>query len=417
MVSAEQITETFIRYAKVATGSDPDSTSNPSTQCQFDLARILVDELKALGVHDVKLSKHCVVTGHLPPTGPAEAFTDVVLLNAHMDTSFECKTDGVEPIIHHYTGGDIALPRDGTVIPAVDLERYVNEDIITSSGDTLLGGDDKAGIAQIVELLREFQADPTLTHPGLFIMFTPDEEVGRGTEHVDVTQLVVPGCGPVTCGYTIDSSHLGEVEDNTFTAFKATITMTGCQVHPGMAFGIMKNSITAMGHFLSLLPTDHAPETTKDAEPYVMAHRVTCDVPKSEVQLILRAFNDEDMDCMKKYVTDAVAATRAHPHHGQVAITDPVFKSQYRNMHSVIAKHGRVWDNLVSAASAALGHPVHSIPMRGGTDGAMMAAQGLPVPNVWGGGVNFHSVREFVPVVSMVKGVEMLIRLCEEFKA
>ncbi|KAG9392442.1 Peptidase M20 [Carpediemonas membranifera] len=412
----KHVQETFIRYAKVATGSDHDSQTTPSTARQFDLARMLADELLALDVQGVNVSEQCVVTGHLLPRGPGKS-TDVVLLNSHMDTSPDAPNEHVEPIVHEYKGGDIVLPRNGTVIPAEDLERYVGQHVITSSGDTLLGGDDKAGITQIMSLLWMLKQRPEVSHPALFVMFTPDEEVGRGTESVKVEDLVVPGHGRVTCGYTIDACHVGEVEDNTFTAYKTVVKFTGHQVHPGFAYHKMANTITAMAHFIDHLPVDNAPETTKDSQPYVFAQRVVADVEKSEVHLILRSFTDDDMTMMQQAVLDAAAAVRAHAVHGNVAIAPFEFIPQYRNMQDVIRRHPRVWNNLCVAVEKATGTPAVSFPMRGGTDGAMLAAQGLAVPNVWSGGVNFHSVREYVPVESMVKGVEMLLELCPLFMA
>jgi len=395
----------FLRYVCINTQSDEASDSSPSTQNQFDLAQVLVDELKALGLQEVSLDKHCTVMASLP----ANMDMDVpkIGLLAHMDTSPDVSGKNVKPqIIETYGGGDIILDKAHNVVISGEddkLQACIGETIVTSDGSTLLGADDKAGIAAIMTLLDILKENPDIPHGELKIAFTPDEEVGRGVDHFDVTKF------GADYAYTVDGGIAGELNMETFSANAATINVQGRNIHPGTAKDVMVNAIRVMGHIVSRLPQHMAPETTEGYEPFIHPMTLTGHVDKASLKLILRDFQTSGLDTQKKILEDIITDVQAlYP---KAKITLEITKS-YRNMRDDLEQNPQITDALFAAASKAGANPKWE-PIRGGTDGSRLTEMGLPTPNIFAGGANFHSKTEWLSVDGLVKSIKTLLHLVE----
>jgi tripeptide aminopeptidase len=400
---APDLLDRFQRYVRVDTQSMRNGQGSPSTPGQLDLSRMLVEELEAAGVHDAELDDNGYVMATLP--GTVDGGAPVIGLIAHVDTSPDAPGAGVEPIVHRaYAGGPIELPRNDTVLdPAAmpELSGKEGHDIVTSSGDTLLGADDKAGVAEIMAAVAHLAAHPELPRPTLRIGFTPDEEIGQGASRFDVERF-----GAV-CAYTIDGSTVGELQDETFTAAEAIVTIHGVEVHPGFATGKLVNAARLAGRVLAALPADLAPETTSGRQGFIHPYEVTSTAGKAVIRLIVRDFDD---DLLERHVAVLRATAEEVVGSEPRARLEVDVRPQYPNMRS----HIEPFPEVVEAAERAIrdeGIELLRTPIRGGTDGSLLSSMGLPTPNIFTGGHEYHSVREWASVQDMAAAAATIVRL------
>ncbi|HEY8584937.1 MAG TPA: peptidase T [Capillimicrobium sp.] len=405
---APGLLERFTRYARVATTSDPaERERSPSTPGQLDLVRMLAEELRGFGLSDVEVDGD----GFLFATLPANVDdAPVVGLIAHVDTSPDAPGDGVEPLVHRdYDGGPIELPRGGTVLdPATmpELAKAVGHDVVTSSGDTLLGADDKAGVAEIMTAVAHLAGDPDLPRPTLRVAFTVDEEIGVGGTRFDIERF------GARCAYTIDGSSLGELQDETFSAVGVTIDVEGHEVHPGFATGKLVNAARIASRIVAALPQDRlTPETTSGREGFIHVHVLTGTAGRAVVELIVRDFDDDLLNAhveLLRRTAEEVAATEPRAKVSVEAVP------QYPNMRRFLEADPEV----VAAAERALRaegiEPVRT-PIRGGTDGSLLSSRGLPTPNLFTGGHEYHSPREWASLQEMAASAATIVRLAGEW--
>jgi tripeptide aminopeptidase len=406
----QELLERFLRYARIDSQSDENSTSSPSSEKQKDLSRVLAEELRELGCADARMDEWgyvwASVPANLPAGHPACERVPAIGLIAHVDTYFATPGGGVAPnVIERYPGGDIVLPGDPRQVIGAEgnpnLARCVGHTLITSDGTTLLGADDKAGVAEIVTAVAWMRRHPEFLHGPVKIAFTTDEEVGRGTEHFDV------GAFGARYAYTLDGSDLGEIEDETFCADSALVVLTGHDVHPGYAKGKMVNAVRAAAAIIERLPREFLPEATEAREPYLHPYGISGDVSKVELKFLVRAFTVEELAEREQVLRDIVGGVRAE--FPGVAISVEV-KESYRNMGYKIAEDPVVLDVAEEAARRVGIEPVRRA-IRGGTDGARLSYAGLLTPNVWAGGQNFHSVHEWVSLEWMAKASETALAI------
>lgn len=403
---ANSVLERFLRYVTFDTQSDENSETYPSTAKQLVFADAIVAELRALGLADAARDEHGYVTATIPATTKKPG-VPVVGFIAHLDTSPEADGAGVKPVIHRdYKGQDITFPDDPALIlrraenPA--LERQLGHDIITASGKTLLGADNKAGVAAIVAAAESLLQHPEIPHGALRLGFTPDEEVGTGTKYFDVKKF------GAACAYTIDGEERGEVESETFSADSMTITFTGFNTHPGFAKGKMVNAIKVTADFIQRLPKDGlSPETTSKREGFVHPYVVNASVEKTAVKFLIRDFVTAGLAEKEAFLEKLARETLAAWPGSTVACT---VEESYRNMKEVLDRHPQVVENAREAVRRA-GLEVLEKPIRGGTDGSKLSFMGLPTPNLFAGEHNFHSRLEWVSVQDMEKAVEVIVNL------
>jgi tripeptide aminopeptidase len=397
---AGDVLDRFLRYARVDTQSARGRTGSPSTPGQLDLARMLVDELAEAGLADAALDDNGYVTATLPGGEGAP----VIGLVAHVDVSPDAPGAGVEPVVHRSWGGaPISLPRGGTVVEP-DAAK-AGEDVVTSSGDTLLGADDKAGVAEIMVAVAWLSAHPELPRPTLRVCFTPDEEVGEGATLFDIERF------GAYCAYTLDGSTIGELQDETFSAMKATVTIRGVDVHPGFATGKMVNAARLAGRVLAALPPDLTPEATSGRDGFIHVYDVRATAGEATIEAIVRDFDDgklaSHVELLRRTAEEVVASEPR-------ASLEFEAEHQYPNMR----KHLEPFPDVSAAAERAIRaegiEPIRN-PIRGGTDGSMLSARGLPTPNIFAGGHEFHSVREWVTVQDMAAAAAVVVRLAEEW--
>jgi tripeptide aminopeptidase len=389
LLSETKLVERFVRYAKIDTKSDEHSESCPSTEKQWVLARALVEELVELGLEDAAVDENCYVTATLPGKGK-----DVVGLIAHVDTSPAASGENVEPQFHeNYDGGPIELLDGVTIDPADNpmLARCVGDTIITSTGKTLLGADDKAGIATIVSAVEYLQANPDIPHPTVKIGFTPDEEIGRGTAKFPVDEF------GADVAFTIDGTFDGEVNIETFNADSANVTITGVATHPGTAKGKLVNALRHMAIFIGKLADDPAPETTEDREGFIHPYELSGDATSCKCHLILRDFEKEKLAAFGERVRKVAAEVQAEEPRLKIDIE---IKHSYPNMYEYLKDKPEIAERLKQAVANAGIEPVIT-PVRGGTDGANLSRKGLPTPNIFSGGMNFHGPTEWISTRSM----------------
>jgi tripeptide aminopeptidase len=401
---AHDVLERFQRYVRIDTQSSTVTGAEPSTPGQLELGRLLVEDLQEIGLQDAAMDEGGFVFATLPvpPTSPAAG--PVVGLLAHVDTTPEVPGAGVEPIVHRgYDGGAIELPRGGTVLdPAAMpvLAGKAGHDIVTSSGDTLLGADDKAGVAEIMAAVAHLAAHPELPRPTLRVGFTPDEEIGLGATRFDLERF------GATCAYTLDGSQPGELQDESFSATGITVTFRGVDVHPGWATGKLVNATRLAGRFLASLPPELTPEATRDREGFVHAHEVDATTARAVIKLIARDF---DEDLLEQHV--ALVRRTAEEVAADVEVE---IKHQYSNMR----RHLEAVPEVVERAAEAIraeGLEVVRVPIRGGTDGSILSARGLPTPNLFTGGHEYHSMREWASVQDMASAAATIVRLAAEW--
>ncbi len=396
-----------MHYVTIDTQSDPESSSQPSTEKQKDLSRVLVQELKAIGIQDAELDEHGYVYATIPAT--TDTATPVLCFCAHVDTAPDCSGTGVKPILHkHYDGADIVLPDDPSVIISRAQHPYLNErigdDIITASGLTLLGADDKAGVAIIMDLAAYLIAHPEVPHGKIRILFTPDEEVGRGVAAVDMKRL------GADFGYTLDGGERGHLEGESFSADAVVVTFHGVSAHPGYAKDKLVSAIKAASHFVHSLPTDSwAPERTEGREGFVHPTAIRGSIEQASVEFIIRDFDTAMLATHEERLRGYVNETLQH---FTGATADFEVREQYRNMREVLDQHPEVMAHAEEAYRRA-GIEAQRISIRGGTDGSRLSFMGLPCPNLFTGEMGIHSRQEYVSVQDMEKAVEILVHLSQ----
>jgi tripeptide aminopeptidase len=406
----ETALDRFLRYAKIDTQSAEDQPTTPSTRKQLNLANLLAKELKEIGAENVRVSEFGIVYASLPGNLPDNSKVPVVGFIAHMDTSPAVSGENVNVIIHkNYQGGDIVLPKDPTQVIAMarnpELKELIGDDILTADGTTLLGSDDKSGVAEIMTMVDTLIQNPQLKHGTIAIAFTPDEEVGTGVEKFDVKAF------GAKLAYTVDGEALGEISNETWSARTATVTFKGKSTHPGTAKGIMVNAMYALGDYLARFPKDMLPETTEGRVGFVHPYAGVVDVEESSVKILLRDFDMSGLDSKEKLLRDMVAQTQAKFPEVKIAIE---VKENYKNMKEVLKDYPELTDNAIEAARRA-GVKAFIKPIRGGTDGARLTFQGLPTPNLFTGGSNFHGKLEFNSRRGLEKTTETLVNLVQLF--
>ncbi|UCF68534.1 MAG: peptidase T [Acidobacteriota bacterium] len=405
----QTVVERFLRYVQIDTQSNEKSSATPSTEKQKDLGRVLVEELRELGL-DAEMDEHGYVYSLVPSNSDKNVPTIAYL--AHQDTSPEASGANVKPIVHDYEGGDIVLPGDSSVVIRAEdnpeLVKLAGGQVITSDGTTLLGADDKAGVAEIMDIVHYLVKHPEIKHGPIRIVFTVDEEIGRGVDKIDLDKV-----GAVAA-YTFDGSEAGTYEVETFSADLAVVTCIGNNIHPGFATGKMINAIKMAGAFLDRLPKDRlSPETTAGRVGFVHPYVLEGGVDKTTCRVLLRSFETPELREQEKLLREIAAEVEKSFPGGRIEIE---VKEQYRNMREQLEHHPEVAEIAREAIVRADLEPV-SEPIRGGTDGSRLTAMGLPTPNIFAGGLNFHSVREYAGVETMKKAVEVgvhIARLWEE---
>ena len=395
----------FLNYVKYDTQSDEESTTFPSDPKQLELSKDLVIELKEIGLEDAHMDEN----GYVIATLPSNTDKDVPVIGfiAHVDTSPAVSGKNVNPqILKNYQGGDITL-KNGKMIDAngnPELKDMIGFDIITTDGTTLLGADDKAGVAEIMDAMNYLSQNPEIKHGTIKICFTPDEEVGRGAEKFDVQKF------GAKFAYTIDGGTRGEIETETFSADAVNIELIGKNVHPGYAKGKMINSIKMASHFIELLPKDRlSPETTEGREGYVHCTTINGNEEKTVLKFIIRDFIDDKLKEFEDYLKELVDKTvEAFPG------SDSTFKviEQYRNMKNVLVQYPEIEENALTALNRLGITPIQS-PIRGGTDGSRLSYMGLPTPNLFAGGHNFHAVTEYVAIQDMEMATKTIAEICQ----
>jgi tripeptide aminopeptidase len=389
----------LVRYARIHTTSDYDSDTAPSTNRQLDLLRLLVEELGELGL-EAELSEHGIVYGTLPGSSAAPT----IGLVAHVDTSPDVSGENVRPQLIRYEGGDVPLPGDERQVlrpgEFPELANHVGHELVTTDGTTLLGADDKAGVAEIMAAVAYLTRHPELERGRLRIAFTPDEEVGRGVDNFDVE-----GFGAAVA-YTLDGSTAGEVQDETFSALEATVSFVGRAAHPGYAKDILVNAIRLAADFATRLPNDLAPETTEQREGFVHPTRVEGHAEHCELRLILRDFDEAKLEghgeLVRKLAAEAADAAGA--------TAEVTLRRQYRNMKEYLDAVPRAMELADEAVRRAGLEPLRSV-VRGGTDGSRLSELGLPTPNIFTGGHQQHSQREWICVADMGSAAETIVHL------
>lgn len=396
----------FLRYAQIDTQSDREGPGCPSTQKQFDLARLLVDELNAMGLTDVHLDEKCFVTATLP----ANVDRDVPAVGwiAHIDTSPDFSGTNVRPqIVENYNGGDIVLNRDANVVLSPrdfpELKQYAGQTLITTDGTTLLGADDKAGIAEIMAALQMLVDRPEIEHGPIRVAFTPDEEIGTGIQQFDVESFACD------FAFTLDGGELGQLQYENFNAAAAMVTVHGRNVHPGTAKNKMINSNLIAIELNELLPVQQRPEFTEGYEGFYHLDRIDGTVERTDLRYIIRDHDRAKFEAKKALIQKAVDFINAKYGENTAELR---MKDQYYNMREKIEPVMHIMDTARRAMQAVGVQPL-VVPIRGGTDGAQLTYMGLPTPNIFTGGHNFHGKFEYIPVESMQKAVDVLVRIAQ----
>ncbi len=400
------VTERFLNYVKIDTQSDPNSPTCPSTMKQKDLGKVLVNELLQMGIGDAHMDEHGYVYATIPSNTSKKV--SVICFCSHMDTSPDCSGKDVNPQVNKkYDGKDIVLINDKTQIIRVSehpsLLKQIGNDIITTDGTTLLGADNKAGLAEIMDAAHHLMKHPEIKHGTIKLLFTPDEEIGRGADKADMKKL------GADFGYTIDGEELGHIENETFSADGVTINIHGVSTHPGFAKNKMESAIKIASEIVAALPKDKmSPESTEKKEPFVHPVSISGGIEETTLQFIIRAFDEESLKSQEDFLkTVAEKIIKNYPH----SSFDFVVKQQYRNMKQVLDKNPEIVNNALEAIRRAGIEPVLS-SIRGGTDGSRFSYMGLPCPNIFAGEHAFHSKHEWVSIQDMEKAVATIVHLC-----
>ena len=397
-----KVSERFLKYVSFGTNSDEKSESCPSTESQLVLGKYIAEELKKIGLSDVELDKDGYVYGVLNATPGRENDPSIGFI-AHMDTSNAVKGDDIKPQTVKYSGGDIKLSenRSITVKDFPYLEKFIGCDIITTDGTTLLGADDKAGIAEILTACEYLIAHPEISHGRIAVGITPDEEIGRGADRFDVKKFACDWA------YTVDGGMLGEIEYENFNAASAKVTVNGVNIHPGSAKNKMKNACLLAAEFIGMLPKAETPSHTEGYEGFYHLCEMAGDESLAKLVYIIRDHSMEKFLERKKFFENLVSYLNSVYGAGTFVLD---MRDSYYNMREKITPFMHIIDNAINAMKGAGVEPI-IVPIRGGTDGARLSFEGLPCPNLSTGGLNFHGVHEFIPIQSMEKMVEVLITL------
>jgi tripeptide aminopeptidase len=406
-INKNAIAERFMRYAQIDTQSNPQSDTHPSTEKQKNLSRLLTDELTAIGIKDAAMDEYGYVYATIPCNSEKENIP-VICFCSHVDTAPDCSGTNVKPILHkNYDGEEIILPDDTSQVlsPVTHpyLHNHINEDIITASGKTLLGADDKSGVAAIMQATDFLIKNPSIKHGTIKILFTPDEEIGKGTAKLDMEKL------GADFGYTLDGGEAGSLEDETFSADGATIIINGVIAHPGYAKNKMVNAIKVAGEILHSLPTtEWAPEATEKKEGFVHPVRMEGIAEKATIEFIVRDF---DTDVLKEHEERLKNIAEEVVSHYLGASMEFMITEQYRNMKQVLDENPQVASYAAEAINRA-GLDVTTESIRGGTDGSRLSFMGLPCPNIFTGMQCIHSKVEWIGVRDMAKAAETIVHLC-----
>ncbi len=397
-----EILDRFLRYVRIHTTSSRAVAHTPSTEGQWELSRLLERELKDLGVDDVSLDEQCYLIARLPAGNPDAPW---IGLMAHVDTTEECPGDNVKPIVHeNYDGSPISLP-GGPVISTEEspaLSRYVGETVITSDGTTLLGADDKAGVAAVMSLVSHLTRHPEEPRCNLEVIFTPDEETGRGMNRFPIERLSSPVC------YTVDGGEEGSIEAECFTAYAVHVDFDGIVIHPGQARGRLVNAISMAERFLSAIPGGERPETTDGRYGFFYPMSISGNVGHAELSILLRDFDASGMERRLAMMEGAARLVETAFPGGRINLRT---EKQYLNMGQAISNRPEIVDRVARAMRHTGIEPIfHAI--RGGTDGARLTEMGIPTPNIFSGAVNMHSPTEWVALPAMRRATEVLINLC-----
>ena len=405
---AGDVLSRFERYVRIDTQSRRDRDASPSTPGQLELGQLLVGELREAGLDDAALDENGYVTAILAGNVDVPSAELAIGLIAHLDTSPDAPGAGVEPIVHRsYDGGVIELPRGGTRLDPKampELEAKVGHDLVTASGDTLLGADDKAGVAEITAAVAYLAAHPELPRPTLRIAFTPDEEIGEGATLFDLDRF------DALCAYTIDGSEIGELQEETFSAYEVVVTIDGLDVHPGQATGKMVNALRLMARVVAELPSATlAPEATAKREGFIHPYELSATAGRAQLRAIIRDFDEELLEQHTQLLErTAREVLDAEPR----ARLDLEIRRQYRNMRQYLESVPGVVQAAEEAIRAEGVEPIRT-PIRGGTDGSRLSEMGLPTPNIFTGGHEYHSVREWASVNDMAAAAATIVRLAE----
>jgi tripeptide aminopeptidase len=398
------VTDRFVRYARIDTQSDPTSSSCPSTEKQKNLSRVLVEELKQIGIKDAELDEHGYVYATLE--GNSTKKVPVICFCSHVDTSPDCSGTNVNPVIHKkYDGKDIILPNDKTQVirfsehPA--LKDQIGNDIVTADGTTLLGADNKAGVAEIMDAVHYLVKHPEVKHGKIRILFTPDEEIGRGADKANIKKL------GADFGYTMDGETIGHLENETFSADGVSIKVKGFPTHPGFAKDKMQHAIKIAAQIIERIPKHKTPETTEKKQPFIHPTSINGGLEEVEIKFIIRAFDTPTLLALEEELRMITVDVLSHYDKCSYEYT---VTQQYRNMREVLDQHPHVVDHAMEAIRRTGVKPVLS-SIRGGTDGSRFSFMGLPCPNIYAGEHAFHSKQEWVSVQDMQKAVETIAHL------
>ncbi|MCZ7557680.1 MAG: peptidase T [Bacteroidia bacterium] len=401
----------FLKYVTYDTQSDENSETFPSTEKQKVLAAELVEELKAMGLHDAEMDTYGYVMATIP-ANTDKPDVPVVGFIAHMDTSPDVSGANVKPVLHHgYGGGDIVLPADPSIVITVadnpHLSTKLGETIITADGTTLLGADNKCGIAEIFDAAYFLLTHPEVKHGTVRICITPDEEIGQGTKYFDVQKF------GATYAYTVDGEQLGSIENETFCADSLTVTFKGVSIHPGFAKGKLVNAVKMASRFIEMLPKESlSPETTELKQGYVHPHGISGGIEQCTIKFLLRAFTTEELRDQEAFLRSLVGQTLTEFPKGDATVT---VDESYRNMRYVLDEHPQVLA-YAKEAMERIGLVPEIGSIRGGTDGARLSYMGLPCPNIFAGEHSFHSKREWVSVQDMEKAVQTIVAIAALFE-
>lgn len=406
MIDKDALLKRFINYVTTYTESDPASDTTPSTECQWDLARQLRDELEAMGMTEVTIDENAYVMATLPSNVDYEV--PVIGFVAHFDTTPDFTGKDVKPQIwENYDGGDLMLNKEQNIVLSPDyfedLKQYKGQTIVTTDGTTLLGADDKAGITEIMEAMQYLLANPQVKHGKIRVGFTPDEEIGRGAHKFDVEKF------GAAWAYTMDGSQIGELEYENFNAAGAVVTIEGKIVHPGYAKGKMVNSMYIATDYINSLPRLETPEHTSDREGFFHLHNIEGSVDSTKLEYIIRDHDKGHFEARKAMMVQLADELNAQLEKELVTVE---VKDQYFNMREKVEPVMHIVDIAEEAMKALDIEPLIK-PIRGGTDGSQLSFMGLPCPNIFAGGHNFHGRYEYVPVESMMKAVEVIVKIAE----
>jgi tripeptide aminopeptidase len=402
--------ERFLKYVTIDTQSDPHSKTCPSTEKQKDLGRLLVEEMKTMGIKDAEMDTNGYVYGTIEANTTKEVPT--LFFCSHMDTSPDSSGYNVKPIVHNnYQGQEIVLPLDNSIRLSTEKYPYLKEqignDIVTASGDTLLGSDNKSGVAAIMSAAQILLENPRIKHGKVKLFFTPDEEIGRGVDKADLKKL------NADYGYTLDGGKRGAIEDENFSADGATLTIQGVSAHPGYAKGKMESALKIAGEILARLPKELSPEGTSDRQGFIHPVHISGEIEEVKIQFIIRDFETENLAVHAKGIEMITKAVLKNYPHSQYTME---VNEQYRNMKEVLSKHPKVMHYAIEAIETIGLKPIRT-GMRGGTDGARLSFMGLPCPNIFVGEQAFHSKYEWVSKQDMEKATEVIIKICELWEA